>query len=183
MQDYQSKYLRLFVFCGYMKGRRIMRFFYVWVKVLLSVIVVLLPAGCSLLKKKPPQNVDYSQISTAELTPEEAQSLLGDLSGNWLYGHGLGNTAIQAGTAVAFPPYLVVLLGNSVLSLTGYEPIGVSDFLPEEHKDQWDKFYDTVSSGPGRVTAAIAGTKFRTEEIIRDNIRKYVKNVENSPTF
>ncbi|MDC0357914.1 hypothetical protein OAO01_03790 [Oligoflexia bacterium] len=140
----------------------------------LSVLVCL--AGCSLLKERTASDseADLQQISKQKLSPEESKELLGDVGGNWLYGQGLGNTALTIGTIALFPPYALYVLGNSALSLSGYKTVELSDALPEEGKANWGRFYDGVTSGPGRFTAALAGEEYRSKELAKQRLRKYI---------
>jgi hypothetical protein len=75
------------------------------------------------------------------------------------------------GAVIVFPPYILYLLGNTALSLSGYEPVTVSSMLPEEQGKAWSKGYDTVVSGPGRIVAATAGREYRSREVGDERLR------------
>ena len=130
--------------------------------------------GCSALKPAEPDPT--TQLTQKPIPPEKAPELAQDVASNWFYGQGLGDTAITVGTVVAFPPYLVVVLGNAALSLSEYEPVTVSSLLPEKTGEAWKQGYDSIASAPGKVTAAAAGKEFRTPEVIKEEItEKYLK--------
>jgi hypothetical protein len=150
-----------------------------FVKINISSIFLLLLAGCSsLLKEKetPPENA--VALVGKPLPPDQAQELLSDMGEGILYGQGLGDTIINGGTVFLFPPYALLLVGNLALSLTGYEPITVSRMLPENLGNVWSDAYDGVASGPGRAVAAVAGEEYRTREVNRENVNKYLKPAE-----
>ena len=128
--------------------------------------------ACSLPQKRPGSDVNYMQLAQKPLPPEQSQAVVKEAAANWFYGQGLGDTALKAGTAVAFPPYLLVLLGNAALSLSGYETVGVSNFLPDAGGQAWGNVYDGVTSAPGRMTAAVAGKEFRTGDIAQERLRR-----------
>ncbi|NDC38742.1 MAG: hypothetical protein EBZ48_11925, partial [Proteobacteria bacterium] len=93
----------------------------------------------------------------------------------------LGDAAINAGAVLAFPPYLAVVLGNAALSVSGYEPLSVSGFLPEEQSKQWSQTYDNLASTPGRAAAALSGREYRTPEVIKDDMRKLLSENTEAP--
>jgi hypothetical protein len=97
--------------------------------------------------------------------------VLGEVGSNFAYGPGLGDTAVSIGTAVIFPPYIIYLLGNTALSLSGYEPVTVSSMLPKEEGRAWSNGYDTLVSGPGRMVAAVAGHEYRSREVAQEKLR------------
>jgi len=139
------------------------------------ILFLLLPvlSACSVLQKK--ENKESVNVKDVKpLKPEESKALIKDVAGNWFYGHGLGNSMLQVGTIVAFPPYAVVAVGNAVLNLSGYESIGVSTVLPEKSKKKWNSMYDYVTSGPGRMTSAMAGKEFVTRDIAGAKIARYI---------
>ena len=103
---------------------------------------------------------------------------MSDVAGNWFYGQGLGSSALTVGTIVVFPPYAVLALGNVILNLSGYESIGVSTVLPEEEKKSWNSFYDSVTSGPGRFTSAVAGREFVTNDMAKQKMASYLERTE-----
>jgi len=116
------------------------------------------------------------------LPPEKGQELLGEAGANWWYGQGLGETALNVGAVVAFPPYAIYLLGNAALSLSGYEPIEFSNALPEAPREQWRSVYEGVTESPGRVTAAIAGEEFRSKERAAARIKEVLREDEQTDT-
>lgn len=116
-----------------------------------------------------------SHFARTPLKPEETEELLAEVGGNWLYGQGIGETALAVGSVVLFPPAAFWFLGNGALALSGYEPVGVSTLLPNEQARKWSESYDAVLSTPGRVVAAVAGEDFRTKETIQEKMRKYLE--------
>lgn len=147
-----------------------------WVLALLAASVLV---GCSLIKERDPEDPDLIEAAKKPIPPEKAEKIIDSAAGNWFYGEGVGSTAITAGTVVAFPPYLIVVIGNAALSLSGYQPITVSGMLPEKAGKEWANAYDSVASGPGRLTAAVSGKEFRTDEVIKDDMKRLLK--ENPP--
>ena len=144
-----------------------------------AVIVAVLSlglGGCSLLKKKETPDADLESAALKPMPPEKSKEFLSDVSSDWFYGQGVGGTALAVGTVVLFPPYAIYLLGNGILSLSGYEPITVSGALPEEQGNAWNSVYSTVTSAPGRVNAAVAGREFVTEEQSAKTIERYLKS-------
>jgi len=140
-----------------------------------------LPA-CSLLKEKEDNDTELQEVLKKPLPPEKSEELLNEVGSNWLYGEGLGETALAAGSVVFFPPYAIYMLGNGILSLSGYEPIYVSDALPDEERDQWQDTYRSVVSGPGRLTSAVAGHEFRSQELAKERIKDVFKSSDNAKT-
>lgn len=134
--------------------------------------------ACSVLKEKENSNndIELNKLVTKPLPPEKTEELLEEVGSNWLYGQGMGETALTAGTILAFPPYAIYVLGNGILSLSGYEELRVSDALPEAAREEWNSAYDTVTSGPGRISAAVAGEEFRNREIAKDKITEIFKD-------
>lgn len=143
----------------------------------------LLLAGCtagarsdrSLPEQGTPAGLAYVATSRP-LAPEKAEQLLDVVGENWLYGNGIGSTALNLGAAVAFPPYALVLLGNAALTIAGYEPIEVSKVLPEEIGNVWSDAYDGVTSGPGRVAAFVADREFITPEHSAQRVRQVLES-------
>jgi hypothetical protein len=105
--------------------------------------------------------------------PEESRQLLAEMGGNWVYGSGLGETALHAGAIVMCPPYALVLIGNSLFSLSGRQPVGVSDFLPESGASVWSTFYTEIVSVPGRMTAGFAQEEYRSPDVVRKRMRRF----------
>jgi hypothetical protein len=153
----------------------------VWVvfgQVGLFFLALSVSVGCTPRQSPDPDPAQIAkQAALNPLSPEEADAMLGDVGENWLYGNGLGETAIAVGSVVAFPPAAIYWLGNVALSAAGYEPIGVSTVLPEEEKAQWNGIYDGISGAPGRVSAAIAGKEFITREHAKERLDKYLPPV------
>ena len=145
-----------------------------WLAALRLLILLPLP-GCTLPKPRPAGDLNYVELARKPMPPEQSGAVLKEAGANWLYGQGLGDTALKASTVVLFPPYALVLVGNAALSLSGYETVGLSNFLPEEGAAVWGSFYDGVTAAPGRVSAAVAGREFRSPEIAREKIRNRLK--------
>lgn len=104
------------------------------------------------------------QLLTGEApapTPEEAQEILQDAWYSWIYGQGVGRTALNVGTVVLFPPYALYLLGNAGLQFAGYEPLYVTDALPEQSRKVVLSGVDEITSVPGRLNAAVFREEFR----------------------
>jgi hypothetical protein len=127
--------------------------------------------GCGVIQEKPKSQVDEMSAVGKPMTNEQAKAVLGEVGSNFAYGPGLGDAAVNLGAVIVFPPYILYLLGNTALSLTGYEPVTVSSLLPEEQGQAWSTGYDTVVSGPGRVVAATAGREYRSREVGDERLR------------
>jgi hypothetical protein len=95
--------------------------------------------GCGVIKKKPEDKPDELSVVGKEMPPEKAKEVLGEVGSNFAYGPGLGDAAVNLGAVVVFPPYIIYLLGNTALSLSGYEPVTVSSVLPEEQGRAWSE--------------------------------------------
>jgi hypothetical protein len=136
--------------------------------------------GCGVLKEKKSEGVPPFRIEQNDnkLSEEQAGELISEVGGNWLYGPGLGQTALNVGTMVVFPPYAIYIIGNSVLSLSGYEPFYVSELLPEEEKEDFNSVYDEITGAPGRVTAAIAGKEYRSKEVASERFKTIINSSE-----
>ncbi len=117
------------------------------------------------------------QVPPPPESQEEAQKRLNEAGGDILYGSGLGQAMLNVGGIIAFPPYGIYVLGDALLNLGGYD-IKPSGALPEEEQQKWDALYSDVTSGPGRVAAAVAGTEFRSNEVIADRNRKEAEKRE-----
>ena len=145
-------------------------------KLFFSIFTLLMISGCSLLKPKDNQQVGTGVEDTIEkpLPPEKNQELLEKVGGNWLYGQGVGETLLTAGTIFAFPPYAIYVVGNGALSLAGYERIALVDALPEKPKETVNSVYDAVTEVPGRVSSTIAGEDFRTNERNEADMKKFL---------
>jgi hypothetical protein len=116
--------------------------------------------SCSALKKKEGPSPFEQQITAEPQTPEQAQETLSNAKEQFLYGKGLGSVALNVGTIVAFPPYGIYVLGNSILSLAGYENLYFTDLLPEESRQTWNDGYDYVVSAPGKLNAKLQDREF-----------------------
>ena len=96
----------------------------------LLVVVALLTtlgSGCGVIKKKQPDSeAGGLDLVGKPIPPDKAKQVLSEAGSNFAYGPGLGDAAVTVGTVVVFPPYALYLLGNAVLSLSGYEPVTVS---------------------------------------------------------
>jgi hypothetical protein len=147
---------------------------------LLSVLSSLV-IGCGVVKEKPKSQVDEMSAVGKPMTNEQAKAVLGEVGSNFAYGPGLGDAAVNLGAVIIFPPYILYLLGNTALSLTGYEPVSVSSLLPEEQGRSWSNGYDTVVSGPGRVVAATAGREYRSREVGDERLRVLFAEGEPQP--
>ena len=137
------------------------------------VLSFMLVQGCSLLKEKEPDPA--LDFVNKKLSPDETKELAKEAGSNWLYGQGFGQGAVAVGGIVLFPPYALYVLGNGALSLAGYQPLEVTSLLPKETKSEYDSVYDGVTSGPGRLSAAVAGEEYRNTEVIRERYKKLLE--------
>jgi hypothetical protein len=142
-----------------------------------TALIILAASGCGIIKKKPADATDEFSLAGKTIPPEKANELLNEVGGNFAYGPGLGDAAVTVGTVVVFPPYALYLLGNAVLSLSGYEPVTVSSLLPEQEGKQWSDTYDSVVSVPGRMVAAMAGHEYRSREVADQRIRTVISDI------
>ena len=140
---------------------------------LVLVLLAVFFSACS-ARQESSEQVDFQQITQNPLSPEETKQMMQEVAGNWFYGQGVGDTAVKAGTAIAFPPYALVLIGNAVASLSGYEPVGITDVIPGQAGAEVENTYNSVTSVPGQVTSAAAGEHFRDRHTIRKNMRRYL---------
>ena len=147
-------------------GRSVSVYCSSWIALSLSLV------GCGVIKEKPKAQHDELSAVSQPMSSKQAKQVLGEVGGNFAYGPGLGDAAVNLGAVVVFPPYILYLLGNTALSLTGYEPVTVSSLLPEEQGKAWSNGYDTVVSGPGRVVAAAAGREYRSREVGEERLRE-----------
>ena len=132
-------------------------------------------SSCGVLKKQVTPESQIVAISTEPLPPEKTKAILKDVSQNWVYGDGIGKSIFHVGATIAFPPYALALLGNTAISLSGYQPLGVSYFLNEEQKPGWDSFHSNLFSGPGRLISALSGEEYRTPEIAKQKLLENLK--------
>lgn len=142
-------------------------------------VFALLSVGCGVIKEKPPAKVDEMDLVGKEIPPEQAQEILGEVGDSFVYGPSLGETMTNVGVAILFPPYALYLVGNAILSLSGYEPVTVSSLLPEQEGKQWGDTVDTVMSGPGRMVAAMAGREARSREVTEEKMRQILAKLPN----
>ncbi|MBX7143224.1 MAG: hypothetical protein K1X79_02120 [Oligoflexia bacterium] len=126
--------------------------------------------ACTPAQDSARETPSIGQLANRQLSPQESQELLDRVGQNWLYGNGIGETALTAGSIFVFPPYALYVLGNAALSLGGYEQVRLSNALPEEERKNWLSVYDEVTSGPGRLNAAVSGREFITRERARARI-------------
>jgi len=133
--------------------------------IILAIICILNAAACGVIKEKPKNENEAIDFVGKPIPPEKAEEVLSEVGSNFVYGPSLGETAVNVGTVVLFPPYALYLVGNAILSLSGYEPVTVSGFLPEEEGKAWSNTFDDVVSGPGKVAAAIAGKEYRSRQL------------------
>jgi hypothetical protein len=138
---------------------------------LLALFIVVLPffGGCSQVFKK----ADEPELPpiTKPLTEEQRDALLDEMGRNFLYGDGLGSTAINIGASVLFPPYILALVGNGALSIAGYEPLSISQVMPDSVKEPYVTGRDAITGAPGKAAAAIAGEEFRTQSMAKSAIK------------
>lgn len=112
---------------------------------------------------KPP---DIGALARGEVKPptiDEASEELERQGGNWLYGKGFGSTTLNIATCIVFPPYILYLLGNAGLEMAGYEPLYITEAVPEPAKGGLNEVYDQVVSIPGIIAAETAGEEFRNK--------------------
>lgn len=133
----------------------------------LSVLTACAPKSDSVLQ-------GLEQFNPSQITPEQQNLVLKSMGESWIYGNGLGDTLLAAGTVFLFPPSALYFLGNAALDLSGYEPIRISNALPEAPKESWDKLYDGVTAGPGKLSAALAGREFITRERAKEIVKQSI---------
>jgi hypothetical protein len=127
--------------------------------------------GCGILKKKQePDPITPMSVSEKPLTTTQAKEVLKESGANWLYGQGFGATLLNVGGIILFPPYALYLLMNAGISVSGYEPLYITNVLPEEPRETYHEAYDAVTSVPGRVAATVAGESYRTPEVAKERI-------------
>lgn len=136
--------------------------------------------GCGLIRKRSEDSPSGLDIVGKPMTSRQAKEVLGTVGGNFAYGSGLGDAALNVGAVVLFPPYVLYLLGNAALSVSGYQPITVSSLLPEEDGKQWAETYDKMVSGPGRVVAAMTGHEYRSQEVADERLRAVFSNIQEA---
>jgi hypothetical protein len=147
---------------------------------LLLVLTSVSLAACGVIRERPESKPSSMDIVGKPMPPETAKEVLSEIGQNFAYGPGLGDAALNVGTAVVFPPYAIYLLGNALLSLSGYEPVTVASLLPEEDGKAWSRTYDSVVSGPGKVVAAMAGREYRSQEVADERMREILKSINEA---
>jgi hypothetical protein len=136
--------------------------------------------GCGIIRERPESEPSNLDLIGKPMPPEKAKEVLSEVGKNFAHGPALGDTALNVGTAVVFPPYAIYLLGNAVLSLSGYEPVTVSSLLPEEDGKAWSETYDSLVSGPGKVVAAMSGHEYRSREVGDAKMREVLAGLNES---
>jgi hypothetical protein len=145
----------------------------------LAMLMVIAPifTGCGVIKERPKDKPSGVDVVGKPMSSDQAKEVLSTVGGNFAYGSGLGDAALNVGTAVVFPPYALYLVGNAVLSLSGYEPVTISSLLPEEDGKKWTSTYDSLVSGPGKVVAAMAGHEYRSQEVADQRLSAVFKDI------
>jgi hypothetical protein len=147
-----------------------------------ALAVSLLSSGCGTVLREKPVRPDLNSSVKQPLTGEQSMEVLGTAASGWWHGQGLGETILQAGTVVAFPPYALMVLGNGALNMAGYESIGVSSFLDDESRKVWLDGFGNVTSGPGRLTASLAGKEYKTEEVLLEDYKAILQKTQKQNT-
>jgi hypothetical protein len=148
--------------------------------VLLLVISVVFSGCGTVFKKRPPTKKTSMDLIGEPIPPEQAKEVLSEVGKNFAYGTGLGDTALNVGAIVVFPPYAIYVVGNALLAVTGYETITPSKVLPKKAGESWAETYDTIVSGPGRVVAALAGHEYRSEVVKEQKLQAVFKKIEQA---
>ncbi len=125
--------------------------------------------GCSSILTKS-EEPDLPPI-TKPLSEEQRNAVLDEMGRNFVYGDGLGNAAINVGAAILFPPYIIALVGNGALSIAGYEPLSISQVMPEKVREPYVTGRDAITGAPGQAVAAMAGEEFRTQSMAKSAIK------------
>lgn len=148
---------------------------------LIFLISLILFSSCSYILKPKKENIKIEDVKIAlnNATEKDYDEIVSTASNSWFYGQGLGETALNVGTIVAFPPYALFLLGNTALDFAGYEKIGVSTVLPEDAKKTWSKSYDEVLSVPGRITAAVSKEEYVDREEANRKLISIINNIKS----
>ncbi|NMC63374.1 MAG: hypothetical protein GYA55_09445 [SAR324 cluster bacterium] len=111
------------------------------------------------------------------LPPEKTGELLEKVGSNWLFGQGIGETALMVGGIFVFPPYAIYVLGNGALQVAGYKPLHITDALPEDARNGWNYVYDSVTAVPGSMAASVSGQEYRQKDVIAQD---YVRLLESA---
>ena len=146
----------------------------------LTALLGMTVVGCGVIKERPESEPSSLAVVGKPMSNEQAKEAISEVGGNFAYGPGLGDAAVQVGTVVVFPPYALYLLGNAVLSLSGYEPVTVASLLPEEQGKAWSRTYDSAVSGPGKVVAAMAGHEYRSREVGDEKMRALLERINQT---
>jgi hypothetical protein len=118
------------------------------------------------------------KIAAEPLSPQETGEVVDTALTNFFYGPGLGETALDVTGVMLFPPYAMVLIGQTLVRLAGYESPRFIEMFPEEQQHAYDATMDTVYSGPGRLVSAAAGEEYRTRSGVRSRWVETVKKLE-----
>ena len=145
-------------------------------------VVLSSSSGCGIIRERPESKPSELDIVGKPMPPDKAKEVLSEIGQNFAYGPGLGDAALNIGTAVVFPPYAIYLLGNALLSVSGYEPVTVASLLPEEQGKTWSRTYDSVVSGPGKVVAAVAGREYRSRDVAEEKMRTVLESISDQAT-
>jgi hypothetical protein len=146
----------------------------------LTALLGMMLTGCGVIKERPESEPSSLAVVGKPMSNEQAKEAISEIGGNFAYGPGLGDAAVQVGTVVVFPPYALYLLGNAVLSLSGYEPVTVASLLPEKQGKAWSRTYDSAVSGPGKVVAAMAGHEYRSREVGDEKMRALLERINQT---
>ena len=141
-----------------------------YIYLLTMACIGLCSSGC--LKKQEHPNPAYSFAFDKPLTPEQSGAVLDETGKNLLYGEAFGETLLNVGGIVLFPPFGLFVLTNAGLSLAGYETMKVADALPEPLATHWAEGFTAISSVPGESAAYLAGENFRDAAKARMSIDK-----------
>ncbi len=147
-------------------------------------VTLLFEGGCSVANEQQPPSEEQElariafEVSKKPLTPDQTEDVLAESGRSFIYGQGLGEAVLNIGTVVVFPPYALFLLGNAAASLAGYEPINISDALPDEERKEWGEVYDGVTSAPGQLAATVAGEDFQTKSDAQANLKRVLTDIQ-----
>jgi len=177
------------VFTGFLLARAVAVLFLIWII-----------SGCALAKASDSKAVDSKALDPEfaafralkggplgdgqqALSAQQQTALLDEVGRNWLYGQGMGETILNIGAAIAFPPYILALLGNGALSLAGYEPVSIAQVMPTGARASYEEVRDSVTGAPGQAAAAIAGEKFRTQTMANHAINSAMLHPDEEVQF
>jgi len=108
--------------------------------------------------------LEVKKILTGEQKPpsqQEYKERLAESTDNWLFGNGLGQTSLNVGIAVLYPPYALYLLTNAGLQIAGFSGFYPIDILPDAAKPGVRRGYEEFISAPGRLNAGLFNKEFR----------------------